>query len=106
LSGEVQLRLAATGTPLRLLDLSLEGFATESPVGFTADAEYEFEFSSLHCTSLRIRAANVYCGRVVRTGQTFHVAGFCFSPTIAAAGRERVAALIRDVHEFRSISRE
>jgi hypothetical protein len=106
ITGEVQTRLVPSGARLVLLDISLEGFAAESPIAFALDIEYEFEFSSLHCTDFRHRAVNVHCGRVIQAGPPLYVAGFSFAPTIAAAGRERVAALIRDVHEFRSISRE
>jgi hypothetical protein len=74
--------------------MSADGFAVESPVEFTPNAEYQFQFSWDHPQSV-VRAVDVHCLRVVTEGKPWYVAGFYFVPTTDSAERERILRMVR-----------
>jgi len=78
LSGEL---VAPFQLTLNVIDISRGGFAVESPVPFTRDAEYAFQFVSQGRRQRTLTATNVHSVPAAgRAGNAAYIAGFSFAP--------------------------
>jgi len=99
--GEIQGQLIPFENRLTILDMSVDGFAVESPIAFTPKAEYLFQLGPKHGSQLMLSAVNIHCLRVIEREDPWFVAGFSFGPDLPSAIRQRVATLIQDVQAAR-----
>jgi hypothetical protein len=95
--GEIDARLLAPDmpdVPLLLLDISLAGFAVQSPVAFQPGALYRVQLAAPPLSEVTVHAANVHCAQVFDDGNPWHIAGFAFTAATLTTQRERLMALI------------
>lgn len=65
---------------LRVHDISLGGFAVDTPIGFTPGAEHQFEFTMPDGTLIVLSATVVHCMRINRPDdEPLYFGGFAFN---------------------------
>ena len=78
-SGSVEGRIEPLDDVLVVHDISLGGFAVESPMGFMTGSDHQFEFMLPTGERLRLTATDVHCVRLDVAGSAPHYfAGFAF----------------------------
>jgi c-di-GMP-binding flagellar brake protein YcgR len=76
---ELQSRVVPLEDEFRVHDISLGGFAVESPIGFTPGTEHQFEFTMTDGRQAVLRATSVHCLRINLGDQSpTYFAGFAF----------------------------
>lgn len=82
---------------LRVQDISLGGFAVETPLGFMPGSEHAFEFTTTDGQQAVLRATNVHCMRINRRdGHAVYFAGFAFD-RLRAEDRQAIDDLVNAV---------
>jgi c-di-GMP-binding flagellar brake protein YcgR len=77
--GSIAGRVEPLDDVLVVHDISLGGFAVESPLGFMAGSDHRFEFALPTGERLRLSATDVHCVRLNVAGSSPHYfAGFAF----------------------------
>jgi hypothetical protein len=99
LLGEIAGQIVPYALPVVLLDLSPGGFAIASPVPFTPDSEYTFNFNATRQHG-PIRAIAAHCLRVSHGSETTsYVAGFSFVLD-KPASKQSVDSLIAEANDM------
>src|ERR1041384_5803556 len=96
LAGELNGGLLPFAKPVRVIDLSLGGFAVEAPIAFVLGHQYLFEFSSVSRKHRPLKAINVHCLRLAQGTQTVYIAGFKFI-AVDRIDQETIGAMLGDV---------
>jgi hypothetical protein len=99
--GEIQGQLVPFENRLTVLDMSIDGFALESPIAFAPHAEYLFQLGPQHGPQLLVSARNIHCVKVDEREEPWFVAGFSFSADVSMAIRQRIATLMQDIQAAR-----
>lgn len=77
--GSVEGRIEPLDDVLVVHDISLGGFAVESPLGFMTGSDHQFEFTLPTGKRVRLTAIDVHCVRLNVAGSAPHYfAGFAF----------------------------
>jgi c-di-GMP-binding flagellar brake protein YcgR len=77
---DLQGRVMPLDDAFRVHDISLGGFAVESPLGFMPGSEHQFEFTMPDGRQTVLWATAVHCMRINRTDdEPLYFAGFAFN---------------------------
>ena len=77
---DLQGRIMPLDDAFRVHDISLGGFAVESPLGFMPGSEHEFEFSMPGGRQAVLSATAIHCMRINRVDdEPVYFAGFAFN---------------------------
>jgi c-di-GMP-binding flagellar brake protein YcgR len=91
---EIQGRVMPLQEHTTVYDISLGGFALQSPVGFEPGADHQFEFTTPDGRQAMLHATSVHCMRINRPDSpALYFAGFAFDRT-RAEDRRAIAMLV------------
>lgn len=100
LVGEFDGRAISFQLDVRVLDISADGFAIQSPFEFTPGTAHEFQCATLRQPRPVVRAVAVHSRRVTpQRGRDFFVAGFSFVD-LSSASRDAIYDIVADVGWF------
>jgi c-di-GMP-binding flagellar brake protein YcgR len=94
---ELQSRVMPIEDEFRVHDISLGGFAVESPIGFVPGTDHQFEFTMIDGRQAVLHATNVHCLRINRGDQSpTYFAGFAFE-RVHAEDRQAIEDFVNAV---------